>query len=257
MFEMNVPPGPNEHHGPVDAWMRWPWTTVFPETVQNAQARLREIYSGAKLRWNEPETIRRVIYPILIEILGYPGEDLTETPEEIKKYGENRLHPDFYLPGMCVIEAKRMKVPLLRYNADASNFTNSIDQGITYLDNYDARICIVTNGWDWYFISKTENWVLPIGGNIRNYFGVRFRLEEAASSVDATRLHQFLSMVNYTCMSGATNQYVTIPGFSLQILHRKLYGVQSHLYCADFSNGPVKGQGSGFNFSIPPDQPKA
>lgn len=253
MFEMNVPPGPNVHHGPVDAWMRWPWVTVFPETVLKAHTRLQEIYWGAKLRWNEQETMRRVILPILTEILGYPAGELTETPEEYQYYGENRLHPDLYLPGICVVEAKRMKVPLLRYSGDAAKFASPLDQGLTYLDKYNAKSCIVTNGWDWYVFWKTENWDQFSKTNIINYFGLRFRLDEAASSNDMVRLEQFLSMLNYTSISGAANDLAAVTGCSLFKLDRKLYNTQSHLFWADFSNGPVNGRGSGFNFSPEPD----
>jgi len=89
--------------------MQWPWLEAYPEQVDQAWSRLHSILFNAHRLWNEPETTRKVIVPILTELLGFSADELSETPVPVRYAGSSALLPDFTLPGACVIEAKRMK----------------------------------------------------------------------------------------------------------------------------------------------------
>lgn len=225
--------------------MLWPWLDTEPERVENAGTELQRMFLSADRRWNEPETKVRLIRPILIDLLQFPPLELTESPDPIARYGDIRLHPDYNLPGNCVIEAKRIGVSLLSYNSEASNFRSALDQGLSYLDAYKARSCIVTNGWDWYAFWRASDSRFGAADPVR-YFGARFRLDEVIEDGDRMRLGQFLSMFNATCLSDRANRAVPITGFTSYLVERRLYQSYSTLYFSDESARPSKGHGSGF-----------
>lgn len=229
----------------VELCMLWPWLDTDPEWVENAGVELKRMYFSADRRWNESETKVRLIRPILIDLLKFPALELTESPHPISRYGDVRLHPDYYLPGACVIEAKKIGVSLLSYNSEASNFRCALDQGLSYLDSYEARSCIVTNGWNWYAFWRASDSRFGTADPLR-YFGARFRLDEIIEDGDRMRLGQFLSMFNATCLSDRANRAVPISGFTSYPVERRLYQSYSMLYFADESARPLRGRGSGF-----------
>lgn len=232
---------------PVDMCMLWPWLYAEPELIAMAATGLEWMYGRANKRWNEAQTKTSIIYPVLTRLLGFPALELTESPDRIACYQGTQLHPDYYLPHACVIEAKKIGVSLLSYSAEASNFRSTLDQGMSYLDAYDARSCIVTNGWDWYAIWRTldrDPWLLPNAA----YYAARFRLDEVVETNDLVRLEQFLSMFNAYSLSGQCNRAEPISGFFAHPVKRRLYDTTSTLYFADVSNRPLRGQGSGFQF---------
>ena len=229
----------------------WNFHEVFPEQVDEAHALLSTIFSAAKTakaRWNERETIRRIIFPVLEKVLSYPSEDISETPDPTVYYEEKRLDADFVVRNDCVIEAKRMKTPLLAWSKESAGFSNAIDQGLTYLDNYNSNFCIITNGWDWYLFAKSTNWNIFNQVSDINYFGIRFRLDDAASSPDKTRLFQFMSLFNNASISNMVNRRIIIKGCTERILARNMYGRTCKLFFRDFSTSPTQGPGSGFNW---------
>lgn len=228
---------------PVEICMFWPWLETAPERVEAVGNGLAWMFQKADRRWNEGETKRRIIHPILTEILNFPLLELTESPIPIARYGKTPLFPDYSWPQACVIEAKRMGVSLLNFCGESSNFSNPLDQGVSYLDSYDARSCIVTNGWDWYAIWRTND-VWDAGNS--KYFGARFRLDDVIASGDRIRLGQFLSMFNATCLSGRSNRAVPITGFQSLEIKRDLYQTSSTLYFVNASDRPLKGRGSRF-----------
>jgi hypothetical protein len=204
---------------------------------------------------DEPETTRKVIVPILTELLGFPQTSLAR---RLFRYGTRarRRFPDFTLPGACVIEAKRMKTSLLNFSAmPPISRTRSTKQ--SPIDQYAVRTCLATNGWDWYAVWKAEEGVCD---EIRynNYFGVRFRLDEILADGDIPAFRQFLSMFNVACLSGHANGVVPITDFKSLLIRRKLYEQQaihvgmSRLFFADCSDRPMRGRGSGF---CPPSTP--
>lgn len=231
--------------------MRWPWLEALPEWVEIAGVGLRWMFTNADRRWNEAQTKRRIIAPILEELLQFPKFELTESPDPIARFGDNRLHPDYYLPGACVIEAKRLGVSLLSFNGDASRYSNPLDQALTYLDNYPARSCMVTNGYDWYAFWNGANGISDTLCGVQ-YFGARFRLDEIIRSGDRIRLGAFLSMFNATCLSGQANGVTEITDFKSLSIARGLYEQSNMLYFADSTTSPMRGRGSGF---CPPSTP--
>ena len=237
--------------------MQWPWLEAYPEQVDQAWSRLHSILFNAHRLWNEPETTRKVIVPILTELLGFSADELSETPVPVRYAGSSALLPDFTLPGACVIEAKRMKVSLLNFSSDAANFSNPLDQAITYLDQYAVPTCLVTNGWDWYAVWKAEEGFCD-AIRYNNYFGARFRLDEILADGDILAFRHFLSMFNVVCLSGHANGAVPITDFKSLLIRRKLYAQQaihvdmSRLFFADCSDRPMSGRGSGF---CPPSTP--
>ena len=225
--------------------MLWPWLDAEPEIVTMAGVGLHRIFSDANLRWKEEQTKRRIIYPILTNLLGFSALDLSETMDPVLRYNGIGLHPDYYYPQGCVIETKKIGASLLRYSSDTSNFESTLDQGMSYLDASDARSCIITNGHDWYAIWRTfddERWQ----ADGATYFGARFRLDEIVENGDHLRLEHFLSMCNSYCLTGQANRSVVITDFHSYPVDRGLYRSTSMLYFADSSALPLKGRGRGF-----------
>lgn len=237
--------------GLVEIDVEWPLHQVFPEQVGVSGKLLFDIFTRVKAaggRWNEEDTIQRVIWKILTTILGYQEYDISRTPDPKVYYGKKRLDADMIILKDCILEAKAIKIPLLSMNKADAEFSNAIDQGLCYLDNYDVDYGMITNGWDWYLFKKTLDWDAFDNKQNSKYFGVRFRLDEIVAAGDEVRLSQFISLFNSASTSGLVNQRVTIKGCSHRVLNRNLYEACSDLYFRDFSNSPLKGPGSGFRF---------
>lgn len=229
--------------------VQWPYSAVFPDQIEKALKRLKDIFRDADRRWIESQTIRLVILPILEEILSYKNTDISETNDQKVRYNSNLLQPDFIVSNDCVIEAKKIKTPLLAWSQDSASFSNAIDQGLTYLDNYNVNYCIITNGWDWYLFSKNHCWNMYTSSYQKNYFGVRFRLDEIASTEDKFSLEKFMSIFNASSVSGNVNQSAVVKGCTQRSLKRNMYETTSQLYFKNFSSLPITRHGSGFRWS--------
>jgi hypothetical protein len=81
--------------------MLWPWLEAYPEQVNHAWSRLHSILANANRLWNEPETTRKVIVPILTELLGFPQTSLAR---RLFRYG-TRARRRYFQTSRCPAHA--------------------------------------------------------------------------------------------------------------------------------------------------------
>ena len=230
--------------------VRWPLWGVSPEQAEEAQGWLHDLMSQVDPRWNERDTIDRVIIPILERLLEFPRDSLYSTINPPVYYGDanSRLEADITNGTDVVIEAKRIRVALMRRYSDSDReFSSAIDQGLTYLDNYDVHTAFITNGWDWYLFKKNYNWNQFTGLGV-NYFGVRFRLDIPAQQKDLGTIAKFIGLFNINSLRWHPNNTYIVENHSYFRLRRNLYDTNSHLYIKDFASAPLFGRGSGFHW---------
>jgi hypothetical protein len=202
-------------------------------------------------RWNETDTINKVITPILTKCLGFPADDLHSTVSPTRYFRGTRLIPDLYFGRVgrvpeVVIEAKKVAVSVLRREDDrGSNFANPIEQGITYLENCEAQAAIITNGWDWYLFKGDQP--CANGSGYLRYFGLHIRLDIPLWRADVATIGSFLALFHKTSIMGESNEAFVEENHIFCELKRPLYGEVSQVYYRHFVDAPLYGHGSGFS----------
>lgn len=236
----------------------WPFLEIFPEKSQEIQLYLHKLFSQNIRRKNEADTMRMLIRPILVDILGFPDKKLNATicppvyherQKAVTVIEKVPLIADLVADTAIVIEAKSVKTNLLSNSNKCSNFSNPIDQAVTYLDKYNVHRVIITNGWNWYLFERNpihDFFAMP--GGI-NYFGLNFRLDTLTRSHNLDVISKFFGLFNWGIFEAKTNSRYIAENHVFSLLHRKLYGQYSNMYVEHFDDTPLKGPGSGFTWT--------
>jgi hypothetical protein len=230
--------------------VRWLTHWVPQEEASQAYNFLGDVLAQADRRWNETDTINKLITPILTQCLGFPGHELHSTVNPTRYFQGTKLIPDLYFGSVggvidVLIEAKKVAVSLLRReDGQGGNFASPIEQGITYLDNCEAQAAIITNGWDWYLFRGDQPRVDGLG--YHRYFGIHIRLDIPLRRGDLATIGSFLALFHKASIMGQSNEAFVEENHVLCELKRPLYEGVSEVYYRHFVDAPLYGHGSGF-----------
>lgn len=223
------------------------------DEAQEALPLIHSFLDVVNRRTNEIDTIRRVIEPLLTDVLGFKKADLRSTIDpSVSSYGR-KLFPDLiYKPQKdtnrsIIIEAKSAKVNIFSPKHGGDNgFANAIDQTLTYLDAFGSAVAIVSNGWDWWlFQGETPK---RNGTGYSDYTGLHVRLDQPTKQTNIEIIRTFISIFHQKSVIGLGDDELLLPAAAPLEWKRALSNSTCIIRFYHFVDLPLRGPGSGFSF---------